>query len=119
MSTIQTTVPDLDALRAACPGGVVTPEDENWDAERMAFNITFDQRPVAVALPSTADEVAAVVDYARTRDLRVVPHTNRDIAQTLFVTPKTVEVHLSATYRKLGIRSRRDLAKSFTAAAAA
>ena len=36
--------------------------------------------------------------------------TNRDIAQTLFVTPKTVEVHLSNAYRKLGISSRRELA---------
>jgi DNA-binding CsgD family transcriptional regulator len=36
--------------------------------------------------------------------------TNRDIAQGLFVTPKTVEVHLSNAYRKLGIRSRRELA---------
>ncbi|HXV93787.1 MAG TPA: helix-turn-helix transcriptional regulator, partial [Pseudonocardia sp.] len=32
--------------------------------------------------------------------------TNRDIAQALFVTTKTVEVHLSAAYRKLGIGSR-------------
>ena len=36
--------------------------------------------------------------------------SNRDIAQTLFVTPKTVEVHLSNAYRKLGVRSRRELA---------
>jgi len=35
--------------------------------------------------------------------------SNRDIAQALYVTPKTVEVHLSNTYRKLGIRSRREL----------
>jgi DNA-binding CsgD family transcriptional regulator len=34
---------------------------------------------------------------------------NREIAETLFVTPKTVEIHLSAVYRKLGIRSRREL----------
>ena len=34
---------------------------------------------------------------------------NRDIAQALFVTPKTVEVHLSNAYKKLGVRSRRDL----------
>ena len=36
--------------------------------------------------------------------------TNREIAQALFVTPKTVEVHLSNTYRKLGISSRSQLA---------
>jgi DNA-binding CsgD family transcriptional regulator len=36
--------------------------------------------------------------------------TNREIAQALFVTPKTVEVHLSSAYRKLGIRSRVGLA---------
>jgi DNA-binding NarL/FixJ family response regulator len=35
--------------------------------------------------------------------------TNREIAQALYVTPKTVEVHLSSAYRKLDIRSRRDL----------
>jgi DNA-binding NarL/FixJ family response regulator len=36
--------------------------------------------------------------------------TNRDIAQALFVTPKTVEVHLSSVYRTLGIASRAQLA---------
>jgi DNA-binding NarL/FixJ family response regulator len=34
---------------------------------------------------------------------------NREIAQALFVTPKTVEVHLSSVYRKLGISSRSQL----------
>jgi DNA-binding CsgD family transcriptional regulator len=33
-------------------------------------------------------------------------HTNREIAQALFVTEKTVERHLSSAYQKLGIRSR-------------
>ncbi|HZO04988.1 MAG TPA: LuxR C-terminal-related transcriptional regulator, partial [Solirubrobacterales bacterium] len=41
--------------------------------------------------------------------------TNRDIAQELFVTPKTVEVHLSNTYRKLGISSRRQLPAALAA----
>ncbi len=40
---------------------------------------------------------------------------NRAIAQTLFVTVKTVEVHLGSTYRKLGIRSRAGLADRLTA----
>lgn len=35
--------------------------------------------------------------------------TNRQIAQTLFLTVKTIETHLAAVYDKLGIRSRRDL----------
>jgi DNA-binding NarL/FixJ family response regulator len=35
--------------------------------------------------------------------------SNRDIAQTLFVTIKTVEVHLSHAYRKLDIGSRAQL----------
>jgi class 3 adenylate cyclase/DNA-binding CsgD family transcriptional regulator len=38
--------------------------------------------------------------------------TNREIAQALFVTPKTVEVHLSNAYRKLDIRSRSQLARA-------
>ena len=36
--------------------------------------------------------------------------SNREIAQALFVTVKTVEVHLSNGYRKLEIDSRRQLA---------
>ena len=35
--------------------------------------------------------------------------SNRDIAQSLYVTPKTVEVHLTNVYRKLGVGGRRDL----------
>jgi DNA-binding CsgD family transcriptional regulator len=37
------------------------------------------------------------------------PMTNRDIAQALFVTPKTVEMHVNNIYRKLGISSRTQL----------
>jgi DNA-binding CsgD family transcriptional regulator len=36
--------------------------------------------------------------------------SNKDIAQTLFVTLKTVEMHLSNAFRKLDIKSRRELA---------
>ncbi len=35
---------------------------------------------------------------------------NREIAQTLFVTEKTIETHLASAYRKLGIRARGQLA---------
>jgi DNA-binding NarL/FixJ family response regulator len=42
--------------------------------------------------------------------------TNRDIAQSLFVTPKTIEVHLSSVYRKLGISSRSQLDRALAVA---
>jgi DNA-binding CsgD family transcriptional regulator len=34
---------------------------------------------------------------------------NREIAELLFMSPKTVEAHLSRTYRKLGVHSRAEL----------
>jgi DNA-binding NarL/FixJ family response regulator len=45
----------------------------------------------------------------RVAELAAGGDSNKDIAQGLYVTPKTVEVHLSNCYRKLGIRSRREL----------
>jgi DNA-binding NarL/FixJ family response regulator len=42
--------------------------------------------------------------------------TNEEIAQTLFVTIKTVEVHLSHAYRKLEISSRAQLEQALTPA---
>ena len=59
---------------------------------------------------------ALTASEKRVADLAATGDTNRDIAQTLYVTPKTVEVHLSNTYRKLGIRSRRELAGALGAA---
>ena len=52
----------------------------------------------------------------RVVDLAVNGGTNRNIAQELYVTPKTVEVHLSNAYRKLGIRGRRELSQALTTA---
>ena len=41
--------------------------------------------------------------------------SNREIAQTLFLTVKTVETHLSAAYRKLDIAGRSGLAAALEA----
>jgi DNA-binding CsgD family transcriptional regulator len=39
--------------------------------------------------------------------------TNREAAAQLFLSPKTVEAHLSSAYRKLGARSRTELVRIF------
>ncbi|HEY1276682.1 MAG TPA: AAA family ATPase [Thermoleophilaceae bacterium] len=59
-------------------------------------------------------DALAGVDALTPSELRVAQlaaggESNKNIAQNLYVTPKTVEVHLSNAYRKLGIRSRRQL----------
>jgi DNA-binding CsgD family transcriptional regulator len=45
--------------------------------------------------------------------------SNKEIAQHLFVTVKTVEMHLGGAFRKLDVKSRRDLPDVFVAHAAA
>ena len=64
-------------------------------------------RPRSTAM-SGAESLTA--SERRVTALAAEGRTNRDIAQELYVTPKTVEVHLSNAYRKLGIRSRHELA---------
>lgn len=87
-------------LAAACESALVL---EQARAELAAAGA----RPRTTALTGPG---ALTASERRVADLAAAGQSNRDIAQALFVTPKTVEVHLSATYRKLGIRSRRDLA---------
>lgn len=45
----------------------------------------------------------------RVAELAASGLTNRDVAATLFISPKTVEANLAKVYRKLGIRSRAEL----------
>ena len=40
-------------------------------------------------------------------------HTNREVAAELYMGLRTVEAHLSAVYRKLGVRSRSELARAW------
>jgi FAD/FMN-containing dehydrogenase len=61
------------ALGARLAGDLVLPGDESWDEARRAWNLAVDQRPAAVALPETADDVVAIVDFAREHGLRVAP----------------------------------------------
>ena len=51
----------------------------------------------------------------RIAELAATGQSNREIAQALFVTPKTVEYHLRNTYRKLDIQNRQALAEALSA----
>jgi DNA-binding CsgD family transcriptional regulator len=54
---------------------------------------------------------ALTASERRVADLAAAGRANREIAQELFVTPKTVENHLGRIYTKLGIAGRRDLSR--------
>jgi DNA-binding CsgD family transcriptional regulator len=53
---------------------------------------------------------ALTASERRVAQMAAEGRSNRDIAQSLFVTTRTVEQHLYKTYKKLGIDSRRALA---------
>ena len=55
----------------------------------------------------------------RVAELAAAGRTNRQIAQTLFVTQRTVENHLTSAYAKLGITARPDLAGALSDSAPA
>jgi DNA-binding NarL/FixJ family response regulator len=59
------------------------------------------------ALTSREQQVAALVTHGM---------TNRQIAAQLFVTVKTVEMHLSRAFTKLGVLNRAGLVREMTLA---
>jgi FAD/FMN-containing dehydrogenase len=65
--------PGADALRGLCGGAVHLPGDPGYDAARSPWALVVDQRPAAVALPTTADEVVEVVRAAAAAGLQVAP----------------------------------------------
>ncbi|VBA44297.1 Putative HTH-type transcriptional regulator [Mycobacterium innocens] len=59
---------------------------------------------------------AFTVSELRVARLAAGNETNREIAQRLFLNLRTVEVHLTNTYRKLGLQSRSQLAPALAGA---
>jgi DNA-binding CsgD family transcriptional regulator len=70
--------------------------------------------------PRTTDRVGAdslTPSERRVVELAAAGGTNRELAQTLFVTEKTVETHLGRAFRKLDVSSRRQLPEVLARAA--
>jgi hypothetical protein len=64
---------NFQALSDRLAGGIVLAGDEGWDSARQSWNLAADQRPAAVALPESAEDVLAVVEFARAHGLSVAP----------------------------------------------
>jgi hypothetical protein len=60
---------DLSELKI--DGRVAVPADPDWDQARLAWNLAVDQRPLAVALPESADDVAKTVRFTAANGLKV------------------------------------------------
>jgi DNA-binding CsgD family transcriptional regulator/tetratricopeptide (TPR) repeat protein len=73
-------------------------------------------RPRRIALSGVA---SLTPSERRVAELAAEGPTNREIAQALFVTQRTVEVHLTSIYRKLAISSRSQLAGALAESARA
>jgi hypothetical protein len=74
---------DLTPLRSALNAQVLGPTDPDWDTARQAWNLTADLQPAAVAFAEDASDVAAVVNFARDRGLRVAAQGTGHAATTL------------------------------------
>jgi DNA-binding CsgD family transcriptional regulator len=66
-------------------------------------------RPRTIALRGAE---ALTPSERRVAELAAGGLSNRDVAQALFVSTKTVETHLGRVYRKLAVTGRADLAKA-------
>jgi DNA-binding CsgD family transcriptional regulator len=81
-------------------------------AESLADNITAILKITGARprKPNTANHPVLTPSELQVASRAALGQSNREIAQALFVTPRTVEIHLTSTYRKLGISGRRQLA---------
>ncbi len=64
------------ALRGLCEGRVHLPGDPGYDLARTPWAVHVDQRPAAVAVPHSAQEVVDVVRAATAAGLRIAPQSS-------------------------------------------
>jgi DNA-binding NarL/FixJ family response regulator len=64
-----------------------------------------------VEQPQTEAELALTPHQLQIARLAVAGATNREVAEKLFLSTRTVDHHMRQIFARLGIRSRTDLAK--------
>jgi DNA-binding CsgD family transcriptional regulator len=74
-----------------------------WAEQARAERARIGGRSRPSGLTPTESQVAALVADGS---------SNKEVAAALFVTVNTVEAHLSRVYKKLGVRSRNQLARA-------
>lgn len=93
---------------------------QSRDALRQSPDLATDigHRPLLAEIQRELPRVAAARSGAeltateqRVADLIADGATNRDAAAALFVSVRTVETHVASIYRKLGVRTRAELAR--------
>jgi FAD/FMN-containing dehydrogenase len=96
--TIESAAPTGAALTFArlTTAPVSLPGDPGYDAARTPWNVAVDQRPAAVASPTTAEQVADVVRAAAAAGLRVAPQGTGHNAGPLGSLADTVLLRTSA-----------------------
>ncbi len=72
---------DLAPLRGRL--SIIGPEEAEWDAARLGWNLAHDQRPIGVAYPESPEDIVTVVDFARKHGVRVAPQGTGHFAGTL------------------------------------
>lgn len=70
-------------VKTQCPEFVHLPGEAAYDTGRTAWNLAAQQRPAAVALPRTVDEVSRLVRVASRAGLRVAAQNTGHAAATL------------------------------------
>ncbi len=61
----------VDQLRRVC-GEVITPNDDTYDEARRLWNAIHDRRPAAIVRPTTSEQVATAIRFAREHDVEIV-----------------------------------------------
>lgn len=100
----RTALEESQRLERACGAGSPAPGAGAWSP------VTAQDETALGRLSGAERRVVALAAHGR---------TNREIADTLTVTVSTVEQHLTKAFRKLGIRTRRELPRKYAPEAAA